>query len=53
MMHANRPPGIYAPLKSAPVFKEDHTLRVYQLEGLEWLSFNWYQRRGSILADEV
>jgi SNF2 family DNA or RNA helicase len=28
-------------------------LRSYQLEGLNWLIYNWYQRRGSILADEM
>ncbi len=28
-------------------------LRTYQLEGLNWLIYNWYQRRGSILADEM
>lgn len=28
-------------------------LRDYQLEGLNWLVFNWYQRRNCILADEM
>lgn len=34
-------------------FKGGNTLRAYQLEGLNWLVFNWYQRRNSILADEM
>ncbi len=28
-------------------------LRAYQREGVNWLAFNWLQRRGSILADEM
>ena len=28
-------------------------LRSYQLEGVNWLLFNWFQRRSSILADEM
>ena len=28
-------------------------LRDYQLTGLKWLIFNYYQRRPSILADEM
>lgn len=31
----------------------ENELRSYQLEGLNWLIYNWYQRRGSILADEM
>jgi SNF2 family DNA or RNA helicase len=34
-------------------FKDGNRLRAYQLEGLNWLVFNWYQRRNSILADEM
>eukprot|EP01041_Mallomonas_annulata_P007276 gene7276-14834_t len=29
------------------------TLRDYQLEGLNWLLWNWWQRRSCILADEM
>jgi len=28
-------------------------LRSYQLEGVNWILFNWYQKRSSILADEM
>ena len=28
-------------------------LRSYQLEGLNWLLFNWWNRRSCILADEM
>ena len=47
------PPGDYKPLSSKPTFNGDRELRSYQLEGLEWLVFNWFQRRGCILADEM
>jgi chromodomain-helicase-DNA-binding protein 7 len=29
------------------------TLRSYQLEGVNWLLFNWWNRRSCILADEM
>lgn len=29
------------------------TLRKYQVVGVNWLVFNWYERRSSILADEM
>jgi SNF2 family DNA or RNA helicase len=29
------------------------TLRSYQLEGVNWLLFNWWNRRSPILADEM
>jgi len=35
--------------KDARVFK----LRNYQLEGVNWLLFNWWNRRSCILADEM
>jgi chromodomain-helicase-DNA-binding protein 7 len=34
-------------------FKNNHVLRDYQLQGLNWLSFCWHQGRNSILADEM
>ncbi len=40
-------------LPQSPVYKNDNTLRPYQLEGLNWLSFCWHNRRNSILADEM
>ncbi|XP_076018245.1 chromodomain-helicase-DNA-binding protein 8 isoform X3 [Genypterus blacodes] len=30
-----------------------NTLREYQLEGVNWLLFNWYNRQNCILADEM
>lgn len=47
------PPSAWKRLSSCPPFKEGNQLRSYQLEGLNWMIFNWYQRRGSILADEM
>jgi len=43
----------WRPLKKSPVFKNENQLRAYQLEGLNWLLYNWYNDRGSILADEM
>jgi chromodomain-helicase-DNA-binding protein 7 len=38
-------------LDKSPAFKGGNQLRPYQLEGLNWLVFCWYEGRGSILAD--
>ncbi|GAB9469747.1 Chromodomain-helicase-dna-binding protein 6 [Globisporangium polare] len=45
----------YRKLDESPLFGEDQTLklRAYQLEGLNWLIWNWYNERPSILADEM
>lgn len=40
-------------LQKSPRFKNDNVLRGWQVEGCNWLLFNWYQRRGCILADEM
>uniref|UniRef100_A0A0A9YRD7 Chromodomain-helicase-DNA-binding protein 6 n=1 Tax=Lygus hesperus TaxID=30085 RepID=A0A0A9YRD7_LYGHE len=40
-------------LDESPVYKNDNTLRAYQLEGLNWLLFSWYNGRNCILADEM
>lgn len=45
--------GNFKKLTESPVFKNNNLLREYQLEGLNWLSFCWHQRRSSILADEM
>jgi SNF2 family DNA or RNA helicase len=37
----------------SPKFKDDYSLRSYQLEGLNWLMFCWYNKQNSILADEM
>lgn len=45
----------YRKLDESPRFGEDESLqlRAYQLEGLNWLMWNWYNERPSILADEM
>ncbi|KDO30724.1 hypothetical protein SPRG_04626 [Saprolegnia parasitica CBS 223.65] len=42
-------------LETSPTFGSDgrFTLREYQLEGLNWLRWNWHNARPSILADEM
>lgn len=40
-------------LGASPQYKNDNTLRSYQLEGLNWLRFNWYNNANCILADEM
>lgn len=47
------PPAAFKRMLKSPAFKDDNELRPYQLEGLNWLAFNWYHRRGCILADEM
>jgi chromodomain-helicase-DNA-binding protein 7 len=37
----------------SPEYKFGFKLRPWQLEGVNWLLFNWHQRRGCILADEM
>jgi len=37
----------------SPIYKNNNTLREYQLEGINWLSFCWHQNRNCILADEM
>ncbi|KAF0694355.1 Aste57867_14766 [Aphanomyces stellatus] len=34
-------------------FKNDMQLRDYQLTGVNWMIFNWYNKRNSLLADEM
>ncbi|KAJ3451916.1 kismet isoform c [Anaeramoeba flamelloides] len=37
----------------SPKYKNDMKLRSYQVEGLNWLSFNWNINRNGILADQM
>ncbi len=37
----------------SPVYKNGNTLRDYQLEGVNWLRFSWYNGRNCLLADEM
>jgi len=46
--------GNFVESKESPTdFSAGHTLRSYQLEGMNWLCFNWHKGRNSILADEM
>ena len=47
------PPNRFKPIKESSTYKGDNSLRPYQLEGLNWLLFNWYTRQNCILADEM
>ena len=50
----SRPPKTsFQKLKESAVYKAGHGLRPYQLEGLNWLLFSWYNRRSVLLADEM
>lgn len=40
-------------LEESPVYKSNNILRPYQLEGLNWLLFSWYNGHNCILADEM
>ncbi|KAI8589488.1 SNF2 family N-terminal domain-containing protein [Geranomyces variabilis] len=46
-------PGMWSKMDESPLYKNDMQLRPYQLEGLNWLLFCWYNRQNSILADEM
>jgi SNF2 family DNA or RNA helicase len=46
-------PTSWAKYQESPVYNNQNTLRSYQLEGLNWLVFCWYNRRNCILADEM
>uniref|UniRef100_G1KEW0 Chromodomain helicase DNA binding protein 7 n=1 Tax=Anolis carolinensis TaxID=28377 RepID=G1KEW0_ANOCA len=49
-----RPPADdWKKLESSREYKINNKLREYQLEGLNWLLFNWYNTRNCILADEM
>jgi SNF2 family DNA or RNA helicase len=37
----------------SPKFKFDHELTPYQVEGLNWMIFCWFNRRNAILRDEM
>ncbi|XP_061695870.1 chromodomain-helicase-DNA-binding protein 7 isoform X2 [Syngnathoides biaculeatus] len=40
-------------LEESREYRNGNALREYQLEGLNWLTFNWYNSRNCILADEM
>ena len=47
------PPNKFKPIKEEMQYKGDNHLRAYQMEGLNWLMFNYYIRQNCILADEM
>lgn len=46
-------PKEWKALSECLVYKNSNTLREYQLEGLNWLTFSYYNRQNCILADEM
>ncbi|XP_013778295.1 chromodomain-helicase-DNA-binding protein 7-like isoform X3 [Limulus polyphemus] len=46
-------PSEWKKMEESPVYKGANTLREYQLEGLSWLTFCWYNGQNCILADEM
>ncbi|XP_041376531.1 chromodomain-helicase-DNA-binding protein 8-like isoform X2 [Gigantopelta aegis] len=46
-------PSEWKKLDEAPVYKGGNQLREYQQEGVNWLTFCWYNRQNCILADEM
>lgn len=49
-----KPPASgWVKLDESPVYKAGNNLRPYQLEGLNWLLFSWYNSHNCILADEM
>ncbi|CAN8178669.1 unnamed protein product, partial [Coccothraustes coccothraustes] len=45
--------GAWKKLEASHEYKNHNQLREYQLEGVNWLLFNWYNRQNCILADEM
>jgi SNF2 family DNA or RNA helicase len=46
MIQPNLPDGLSG-------FKNNHVLKKYQVEGLNWLLFCWFQQQSCIIADDV
>ncbi|XP_004447737.2 chromodomain-helicase-DNA-binding protein 6 isoform X4 [Dasypus novemcinctus] len=52
--HMERPASdSWQKLDKSREYKNSNQLREYQLEGMNWLLFNWYNRKNCILADEM
>ncbi|GAB1219103.1 hypothetical protein ENUP19_0013G0034 [Entamoeba nuttalli] len=47
------PKRVWQKKVESPNYKHGNTLRSYQLEGHNWLVFNWCRGKGCILADEM
>uniref|UniRef100_A0A8C5HF58 Chromodomain-helicase-DNA-binding protein 6-like n=1 Tax=Gouania willdenowi TaxID=441366 RepID=A0A8C5HF58_GOUWI len=46
-------PEKWLKLERSRDYRNGNQLREYQLEGMNWLLFNWYNRKNCILADEM
>ncbi|KAL9976050.1 hypothetical protein ACROYT_G013284 [Oculina patagonica] len=46
-------PHEWCKMDTTHVYNNNNTLRDYQLEGVNWLTFCWCNRQNSILADEM
>ncbi|KAM3622048.1 uncharacterized protein V6R79_019762 [Siganus canaliculatus] len=54
LRHVERPPpDKWQKLERSRDYRNGNQLREYQLEGMNWLLFNWYNRKNCILADEM
>ncbi|KAM3877683.1 chromodomain-helicase-DNA-binding protein 6 [Diretmus argenteus] len=54
LRHMERPsPDKWLKLERSRDYRNGNYLREYQLEGMNWLMFNWYNRKNCILADEM
>ncbi|KAF0034387.1 hypothetical protein F2P81_012145 [Scophthalmus maximus] len=54
LRHMDRPPpDKWQKLDKSRDYRNGNELREYQLEGMNWLLFNWYNRKNCILADEM
>ncbi|KAJ8259214.1 hypothetical protein COCON_G00182260 [Conger conger] len=54
LKHVERPlPEQWKKLDYSRDYRNGNQLREYQLEGMNWLLFNWYNRKNCILADEM
>uniref|UniRef100_A0A8C9TXH8 Chromodomain helicase DNA binding protein 7 n=1 Tax=Scleropages formosus TaxID=113540 RepID=A0A8C9TXH8_SCLFO len=54
LTRVERPPASdWQKSESSREYKNGNALREYQLEGVNWLLFNWYNTRNCILADEM
>uniref|UniRef100_A0A4W3HII7 Chromodomain-helicase-DNA-binding protein 6-like n=1 Tax=Callorhinchus milii TaxID=7868 RepID=A0A4W3HII7_CALMI len=52
--NGDRPiPESWQKLDGSRDYRNENELREYQLEGMNWLLFNWYNRKNCILADEM
>jgi len=53
VLKGRRPTQPPVMLTESPVYRQGQRLRSYQVTAVNWLTFNWANRRNSILADEM